>query len=269
MTEYDYSPEAAERYQATMRRISRWVDDAQAHASEYRSPFGPRSDVGDDDAPGPHQAVLTRGISQRVPPPPPPPMNLYAPVPGPMPPHNHGPAPPPSASRHHQPAIPLHGPAPPPTTTRHSSSTRRSQSKHRPSQTYYVSPTPTPPPPPPPPYYPGYTNHNPYYPTPYPNPPAPPPQYYRGAYAPPPGGYVIVPPQQKGGRSSSRVVPVVFSTSSSTDSDTPPLPPHRHPSFLQRVFQGGHRTPTPVTVAPGFFYLLITRQYYIHSNIFV
>ncbi|PBK82626.1 hypothetical protein ARMGADRAFT_731313 [Armillaria gallica] len=203
MTEYDYSPEAAERYQATMRRISRWVDDAEAHAGEFKSPFVPRSDVGDDDVRP--QPVLSRGLSHRVPPP------LYAPVPGPMPPHSHGPAPPPTRPQ----PVPLHGPAPPPSHSRHTQSpTRRSStrhssshhphSKHHSGSTLYISPTPTPTPPPVP-YYPGY--NNPYYqarPSPYP-PPPPQPQYYRSGnvvYAPPPGGYVVIP--QKG--RSSKVV---------------------------------------------------------------
>ncbi|KAK0492606.1 hypothetical protein EDD18DRAFT_1181871 [Armillaria luteobubalina] len=241
MTEYDYSPEAQERWQANMRRISRWVDDAEAHASEFKSPFVPRSDVGDDDVPP--RPVLTRGMStsKRVPTP------LYAPVPGPMPPHSHGPAPPPPRP----PQVPLHGPAPPPSHSRHSptrhSSTRRSSShpphsKHR-SGSYYVSPTPTPPPVP---YYPGY--NNPYYqprPSPYAPPPPPQPQYYRSgnvAYAPPPGGYVVIPNKGRSSKVVSSVQPVVFSTSSSTDSEPQP-PPHRQPhsgSFLQKVFPFNH-----------------------------
>ncbi|KAK0191814.1 hypothetical protein F5146DRAFT_614286 [Armillaria mellea] len=217
MTEYDFSPEAAERYQATMRRISRWVDDADAHACEFKSPFVPRSDVGDDDARP--QPTLSRGMSKRVPPP------LYAPVPGPMPPHSHGPAPPPPRPQ----PVPLHGPAPPPSHSRHThsptrrsstrhSSSHQSQSKHRSGSSYYVSPTPTPTPPPVP-YYPGY--NNPYYqarPSPYAPPPPPQPQYYRSGnvtYAPPPGGYVVIP--QKG-RSSKVVVSILlFRVSPGTD----------------------------------------------------
>ncbi|KIK55444.1 hypothetical protein GYMLUDRAFT_76523 [Collybiopsis luxurians FD-317 M1] len=45
MTEYDYSPEGYQRYLDTQRRISRWVDDTNAHSSEFRAPFGARSDV--------------------------------------------------------------------------------------------------------------------------------------------------------------------------------------------------------------------------------
>ncbi|KAG7439479.1 uncharacterized protein BT62DRAFT_734683 [Guyanagaster necrorhizus] len=194
MTEYDYSPEAAERYQATMRRISRWVDDAEAHACEFKSPFEPRSDIGDDEvrtrdihvrSPAPPPVV----VRQRVPPP------LYAPVPGPMPPHSHGPAPPPPRLQQ----VPLHGPAPPPSHSRRTHSPSRHSSthhsRHRSNPTYYVSPSPTPPPVP---YYPpGYPNNGPYYTSPYNNPP---PQYI---YAQPPGQYVLVPPK---GRSTKVVV---------------------------------------------------------------
>ncbi|KAF8825425.1 hypothetical protein HHX47_DHR7000001 [Lentinula edodes] len=40
MTEYDYSPEGYQRYLDTQRRISKWVQNTNAHASEFRSPFG-------------------------------------------------------------------------------------------------------------------------------------------------------------------------------------------------------------------------------------
>ncbi|KAK0219599.1 hypothetical protein EDD85DRAFT_1028945 [Armillaria nabsnona] len=250
MTEYDYSPEAAERYQATMRRISRWVDDAEAHACEYKSPFVPRSDVGDDDVPP--QPVLSRGISHRVPPP------LYAPVPGPMPPHSHGPAPPPPRPQ----PVPLHGPAPPPSHSRHThsptrrsstrhSSSHQSHSKHRSGSTFYISPTPTPPPVP---YYPGY--NNPYYqarPSPY-APPPPQPQYYRSggnvAYAPPQGGYVVIPQKGRSSKVISSVQPVVFSTSSSTDSEPLPQRQPQSGSFLQKVFPFTHgRRDSPAPAA--------------------
>ncbi|KAJ3732394.1 hypothetical protein DFJ43DRAFT_306794 [Lentinula guzmanii] len=45
MTEYDYSPEGYQRYLDTQRRISKWVQNTNAHASEFRSPFGIRSEV--------------------------------------------------------------------------------------------------------------------------------------------------------------------------------------------------------------------------------
>jgi hypothetical protein len=35
MTEYDYSPEAYDRYLATQNRIARWVDETEQHRSEY------------------------------------------------------------------------------------------------------------------------------------------------------------------------------------------------------------------------------------------
>jgi hypothetical protein len=39
MTEYDYSPEAYEKYLATQRRIANWVSDTNAEAHRYRNPF--------------------------------------------------------------------------------------------------------------------------------------------------------------------------------------------------------------------------------------
>lgn len=41
MTEYDYSPEAYERYLATQARIARWVDNTEQHAHEFRAPGVP------------------------------------------------------------------------------------------------------------------------------------------------------------------------------------------------------------------------------------
>lgn len=35
MTEYDYSPEAYERYLATQNRIAKWVDETEQHRSQY------------------------------------------------------------------------------------------------------------------------------------------------------------------------------------------------------------------------------------------
>ncbi|KAE9398922.1 hypothetical protein BT96DRAFT_1105039 [Gymnopus androsaceus JB14] len=45
MTEYDYSPEGYQRYLDTQKRISKWVNNTNAHSNEFRSPFGARSDV--------------------------------------------------------------------------------------------------------------------------------------------------------------------------------------------------------------------------------
>ncbi|KAI0287373.1 hypothetical protein BC826DRAFT_1044925 [Russula brevipes] len=39
MTEYDYSPEAYDRYMATRTRISNWVDDVSHHSKETPSQF--------------------------------------------------------------------------------------------------------------------------------------------------------------------------------------------------------------------------------------
>ncbi|KAF9064503.1 hypothetical protein BDP27DRAFT_1425792 [Rhodocollybia butyracea] len=49
MTEYDYSPEGYQRYLDTQRRISNWVDNTNAHANEFGSPFGGRADVASGD----------------------------------------------------------------------------------------------------------------------------------------------------------------------------------------------------------------------------
>lgn len=39
MTEYDFSPEAYERYLATQNRIARWVDETERHKTEFEHPF--------------------------------------------------------------------------------------------------------------------------------------------------------------------------------------------------------------------------------------
>ncbi|KAF5358592.1 hypothetical protein D9758_007714 [Tetrapyrgos nigripes] len=44
MTEYDYSPEAYQRHMDTQHRIAKWVDNTNAHAHEFRHPFGNRSE---------------------------------------------------------------------------------------------------------------------------------------------------------------------------------------------------------------------------------
>lgn len=41
MTEYDYSPEAYERYIKTQERISKWVSQTKAHERRYANPFVP------------------------------------------------------------------------------------------------------------------------------------------------------------------------------------------------------------------------------------
>ncbi|THU76603.1 hypothetical protein K435DRAFT_878990 [Dendrothele bispora CBS 962.96] len=49
MTEYDYSPDAYERYMENRSRVARWVDNTDAHSHEFRSPFGTRSDIEEDE----------------------------------------------------------------------------------------------------------------------------------------------------------------------------------------------------------------------------
>lgn len=41
MTEYDYSPEAYEKYLQTQERISNWVSETKAQKTQYRNPFIP------------------------------------------------------------------------------------------------------------------------------------------------------------------------------------------------------------------------------------
>ncbi|KAJ7260495.1 hypothetical protein B0H12DRAFT_1231769 [Mycena haematopus] len=48
MTEYDSSPEAYHQFQRTQQRIAHWADDTAHCASQYKSPFLPRSDVQDN-----------------------------------------------------------------------------------------------------------------------------------------------------------------------------------------------------------------------------
>ncbi|KAF5375809.1 hypothetical protein D9757_011190 [Collybiopsis confluens] len=65
MTEYDYSPEAYRRYMESQDRISRWVDNTEAHHHSFRVPYGPRSDFGQDDLDGMSEAdeALPSGAS--------------------------------------------------------------------------------------------------------------------------------------------------------------------------------------------------------------
>ncbi|KAJ7600049.1 hypothetical protein C8J56DRAFT_909451 [Mycena floridula] len=41
MTEYDYSPEAMEKFMANQQRIAKWVDNTEAHAHEFCAPDVP------------------------------------------------------------------------------------------------------------------------------------------------------------------------------------------------------------------------------------
>jgi len=67
MTEYDYSPEAYERYRATQNRIANWVDNTEQHRGEFQSgnaalPDLPRS------GPGPVSHPKSRKRSSPSPP---------------------------------------------------------------------------------------------------------------------------------------------------------------------------------------------------------
>lgn len=59
MTEYDYSPEAYEKYVRTQERISNWVSQTKAHERQYANPFVPSEAGGDRSStppPKPHRS---------------------------------------------------------------------------------------------------------------------------------------------------------------------------------------------------------------------
>jgi hypothetical protein len=127
MTEYDWSPEALDAYNKTQIRIARWVDDADAHAHEYKSPFVPPSDSGDSDATVHARPYLPHRRSVSVGPP-----GGYNPVPAPPT------YPPQPYAQNNNRAYNVPGPMPmqypqysrsPPPTMVHQSSLYRSQSQ--------------------------------------------------------------------------------------------------------------------------------------------
>jgi hypothetical protein len=71
MTEYDYSPEAYEKYLATQARIANWVSNTNAQAHKYTSPFVPPPSSSDSSSPPstPYHRPRERRISssQHVP----------------------------------------------------------------------------------------------------------------------------------------------------------------------------------------------------------
>ncbi|KAF9535414.1 hypothetical protein CPB83DRAFT_830438 [Crepidotus variabilis] len=97
MTEYDYSPEAYERYLATQNRIAKWVDDAERHRPEFKHavPTNQSRDNSRDSSPEPSRRLKRSGSSRRPKPNlfiSPPPFDsdsddpeMYGPGPGPMP----------------------------------------------------------------------------------------------------------------------------------------------------------------------------------------
>ncbi|KAJ3838643.1 hypothetical protein EV361DRAFT_146327 [Lentinula raphanica] len=68
MTEYDYSPEGYQRYLDTQRRISRWVENTNAYASQFRSPFGYRTEPSSSSRsrPNPHGERVREKESTRT-----------------------------------------------------------------------------------------------------------------------------------------------------------------------------------------------------------
>ncbi|KAF9048366.1 hypothetical protein BDZ89DRAFT_1154817 [Hymenopellis radicata] len=254
MTEYDFSPEAQDRYQATMRRISRWVDDTEAHKGEFRCAVETDPRELDDSSSGSgssggrrvtardltresSSSSRRRGISLDARP------AIYAPLPGPMPAHYL--SPPPPQQNHH-----IHRSHP---VTRHPTPGLYAP-KTYPASVYGATPTPVPvsahrtgtpapvpvyvPPAPAPSYL-----HAPaprYAPTPVPAwsqvPPPPPPsaqphhthihhhrQSHSHSYLPGPTPYVVVPPP---GAVNMRVVSF-------------PQPNKHARGFLSRAFHTG------------------------------
>lgn len=51
MTEYDYSPDANERYQAKMAGVGRWASEQRHHAAKYSNPFLPPGDQASSPTP--------------------------------------------------------------------------------------------------------------------------------------------------------------------------------------------------------------------------
>jgi hypothetical protein len=97
MTEYDYSPEAYERYLATQNRIAKWVDETEHHRSEFKHAV-PTGSSRDSSPEASLASKLKKAIAPRRRPKPnlfinpPPPSDdsssgddSYGPGPGPMP----------------------------------------------------------------------------------------------------------------------------------------------------------------------------------------
>lgn len=52
MTEYDFSPEAYERYLATQNRIVKWVEQIDQHKAEFENPIQYLVESSDDERVG-------------------------------------------------------------------------------------------------------------------------------------------------------------------------------------------------------------------------
>ncbi|TFK81010.1 hypothetical protein K466DRAFT_558425 [Polyporus arcularius HHB13444] len=62
MTEYDYSPDAIERYQAKMKGVGKWATEQRYHAPTYTNPFLP-----EDQASSSHPAARTPARQETYP----------------------------------------------------------------------------------------------------------------------------------------------------------------------------------------------------------
>ncbi|KAJ7290299.1 hypothetical protein C8J57DRAFT_1275640 [Mycena rebaudengoi] len=66
MTEYDYSPEARQRYMATQNRIANWVDKTESYP-HLKSPFTPRSSTGSASTARPQHYSSSHTSSSKTP----------------------------------------------------------------------------------------------------------------------------------------------------------------------------------------------------------
>ena len=144
MTEYDYSPEAFDRFTATQDRIAKWLDNTEQHAPEFQSPFDQPTPTDAQTTPPPlqqqprHPSYPT--ISRHLPPSSghtlQPEQSRYQPAPPPPSRHMHH-------SHSHSPTR-FYAPAPIRThTSSHPNSSHHSHShSHRRSSTYII-PTPS------------------------------------------------------------------------------------------------------------------------------
>ena len=60
MTEYDYSPDAIERFQAKMAGVGRWADDQRYYAPKYSNPFVPDGSSSSSSSSSEHRHTPSR-----------------------------------------------------------------------------------------------------------------------------------------------------------------------------------------------------------------